>query len=221
MAREVTIEDIRNEQNVSGFSHVYKACFEPKDNHTGHASGQTRPFQATLFRDKEKGSRLYGPRRATAEEAAQDYCDYINGAELPQRPQLKRPARKNLPKPKPLVDDLGKAIREHFKANEQKRQGEREWWIYCCHATGTDKCKVGYTSDLKKRLGQLQSGCWKELKFVGVYKLPEGTTEDEAKVEEARLHAKYIKQNVLNEWFHLTPQLLDEFPSDAPAKVGL
>ncbi len=64
--------------------------------------------------------------------------------------------------------------------------------------------KIGYSVNPKKRVAELQTG--NARKLVLLYAMP-GTEEDER-----RLHTKYVKANVLQEWFRITPELICEFP---------
>ncbi len=75
----LTIEDIRNPKRNSGFNHVNSAG-------TGRGA---RPSAATIgkwWRARAYGGKLdkagtswIGPMRSSPEEAAQDYCDHVNG----------------------------------------------------------------------------------------------------------------------------------------------
>jgi hypothetical protein len=95
----VTIEDIRNPSRQSGFEHVGNAT----------TKGRTTRYRAQVGGTAANAWR--GPSRKTAEEAAQDYCDYVNGqAQAP-------PATQSYPAP---TIDMGN-ITEH----QPKRTGGR------------------------------------------------------------------------------------------------
>lgn len=94
----LTIEDIRNPDRSSGFNGV---GFDRQH--------KTKPYFAQkrlLNGPSRKGSHWFAPHRATAEEAAQDYCDFINsGAVSPATSAWTNPA---------IEVDMGNT-REHSK----------------------------------------------------------------------------------------------------------
>lgn len=83
MSKKLTIEDIRNPDRASGFNYVNRAT----NAYRGTIS--TVPYHA-----RAGGGKWHGPRRPEAEQAAQDYCDYINGLRPSRRPLI----RTNRPK---------------------------------------------------------------------------------------------------------------------------
>jgi hypothetical protein len=79
----ITIEDLRNPARQSGFDYVRQSLDK--------RSGRTNPAPFAAVHQDSGGYRKLswstpwrGPRRATAEEAAQDYCDYVNGTRGPR-----------------------------------------------------------------------------------------------------------------------------------------
>lgn len=96
--------------------------------------------------------------------------------------------------------------RDLREAREARRaaEGERETYVYCLGMVGCpDAVKIGITDDPAARPGELQIGNPWELRVLGV---KQGTVEDER-----ALHAKYIQQNMVGEWFRPTKELLSEF----------
>lgn len=63
--------------------------------------------------------------------------------------------------------------------------------------------KIGYSVNPKKRVAELQTGNPRTL--VLLYMMP-GTEEDER-----RMHREFASDNVLAEWFMITPSLLSRF----------
>lgn len=157
-------------------------------------------------------TRWNGPRRATAEEAAQDYCDFINElGQPPVTPTLNTPG--HVRRPKEVVKDheveaaLG-VLRDH-KAQRAGRQG----YVYCIGAKADPGLvKVGYSVNPEARAGELQTGNGRHLFLLACF---EGTLADER-----ALHAKYIKDNTVGEWFHSSPALLAEFGLNYKTFVG-
>jgi hypothetical protein len=76
----LTIEDIRNPNVASGFKHVGSA----NAGRNGHGQ-RADMWRARVYGGKldSAGTSWTGPSRRTPEQAAQDYCDYMNGAASP------------------------------------------------------------------------------------------------------------------------------------------
>lgn len=204
-----TIEDIRNPAYKSGYAHVNKTGSAKTAR--GHNGG--KPFHAQVYAKGErrrngKAHEWVGPRRATAEEAAQDYCDYINGGQMVPSAALKTA---NHPKPvrapsNPSDPEL-KEARAVLRAAAQARSEERKGYVYLVGESDSPQfLKIGHTyqEPPEARLNGLQTGNPRKLVM---WAFMEGTPEDEA-----RLHAKYEKYNVLGEWFHTSAMLMHEFP---------
>lgn len=201
----LTPSDIANDERISGYDHV------------GHnpTSGRTKkPYQADVYGGKnDKAGRLWkGPRRATAMEAAQDYCDYINGTGVTPAPQLKSAGhtgrRGSLPADPEVEAALG--VLRDAKGQSEGKQG----YVYCIneeHPGGAMRfVKIGYSTNPQARVAELQTGNPRPLRLQA---LKLGTVEDEA-----ALHKKYIHLNVLQEWFRPTKELLLEFDLDPNGK---
>jgi hypothetical protein len=192
----LTIEDIRNPNRKSGFEYVSRAGGQGK----GHGGG--KPWCATYEADAS-GAKNRGPRRLTAAEAAQDYCDYINGQ------TAAAPAKLNFPGHTPR--DTAERTAEEEEAlrilRDVKAQKEgKDGYVYCIGEGDVNNpyaVKVGYSVKPEARVGELQSGNPRLLSLLA--KKP-GTMADEK-----ALHNKYIKHNLVGEWFKPTDQLLSEF----------
>lgn len=195
MPKTLTIEDIRSSESKTGFRYVAKP--DP-------ARRGGRPYRAIKAIGKTRNG-WQGPRRFTPEEAAQDYCDYVNGNAISSAPQLKtpnHPQRKN-----GKASEREKELYAAYRAEREKRiakQPKADGHVYLIGMIGNDSAvKIGHSTDT--RLADLQTGNPYELTLLGT--IP-GTQD-----KERELHAKYIEDNILLEWFRPTPELLSEFDS--------
>lgn len=187
--RMLTPSDIRNPARQSGYNHVSMhrtgTPYYGISDGSGHRAAGRVPWR--------------GPRRATAEEAAQDYCDYINGQKAVTPVQLKSAghegARDRLPKDPEIQAALG--VLRDAKGQREGRQG----YVYLI-SDGT-AYKVGYSTNPWARVPELQTGNPRKLSLVSIFK---GTVEDER-----ALHIKYSADNILQEWFEASPALRAEF----------
>lgn len=187
----LTPNDLRNPSSASGYRHVGKS--------TG-----PKPYQAvTRYARGLTGSRAVGTRRATAEEAAQDYCDYVNNGHAPpvvnlasaghkQRPQRSRPAG----------------------THTGRMSFAEPGYVYCIgEERRSHAVKIGFARDAEFRIADLQTGNPRKLVLLGVLR---GTTADERD-----LHARFIADNVLGEWFTPTEELLAEFDIDSDSVLSV
>lgn len=189
----LTIEDIRNPSRKSGFAHVSS---------TGTRS---HPLWRAVVSPGRKGAsdaKWRGPARRTSEEAAQDYCDYINGQRKAVVRTLKNAGHPTRPVParnEEVEAALG-VLRDH-RAQRRGTQG----YVYLIGEAHDDALavKIGYSTNPEARVGELQAGNPRTLALLA--KKP-GTEADER-----ALHARYIEHNVLLEWFRPTHELLSEF----------
>lgn len=203
MSKHVTIEDLRAPKSKTGFRYVYNIL---SANDAGNRAGQ--PFQA----QKRIGSNRHGwigPRRGTAKEAAQDYCDYINGNGVSLAPKLNtasHPRRKKHKMTKAEAEAWRKFQEE--RAKRKAKEAPPAEHIYLIAETGcSDAVKVGHSSDT--RIADLQTGNPRELRLLA--KLP-GSRDDEQ-----ALHARFIHLHedwMRGEWFRPTPELLSVFDLD-------
>lgn len=185
----LTPNDIRNPKRKSGYVGVAKAG--PNSHWTGYEAYAGRGSYGD-FR---------GPRRATAEEAAQDYCDYMNGLGVATPATLNQPGHSFRPRqevPSEVEAALG-VLRDH-KAQRKGRQG----YVYLIGVQGDrGGVKVGYSVNPEARVGELQTGNFRPLVLLAKFK---GTEADER-----ALHTRYLKHNLIGEWFAPSPELYEEF----------
>ena len=195
----MTIDDLRNPNRKSGFDRVSRAGGKG----AGHGGGKPwcAAFETGVNANGKSGVLKRGPRRATPEEAAQDYCDYANGLGLATPTTLNYP---NHPvRPKVVVDsEVADALGVLRDARAQ--QAGRQGYVYCIQEVlDNTYVKIGYSVNPEARVGELQTGNPRVLELFA--SMP-GTLEDER-----RIHAKYIKDNIVGEWFHTSAALLEEF----------
>ncbi len=194
----LTIEDIRNPKRKSGFDHINRQT----------PNGRTRVYyNAQVYGGKlsKAGHSWRGPNRATAEEAAQDYCDYINSQRTasPATPALKSAGhqgqRDRIDRDEEVEAALG-VLRDRRGA----RQG-RQGYVYLIGEVEGDKplFKIGYSTNPEARLREIQTCNGRILALFA--KIP-GTMADEA-----ALHAKFIHLNTVQEWFKYDPSIFEAF----------
>lgn len=192
----LTVEDLRNPKRKSGFDYV---GYKP--------TGSSKEYQAQVgLQPNPAYNKWQGPRRATAAEAAQDYCDFMNGLHTPP-PRLKSA---NHPKPQRTEADpeVAAARAVLSAADEAKREG-RKGHVYLVCEENTNLIggyvKIGHTYQEPPQARLNGGQTFNPRKLVMLYAIP-GTPEDERK-----LHAKFIHLNKLGEWFHFAPEILKEF----------
>jgi hypothetical protein len=192
----ITPDDLRNPSRKSGYNGVRKSV-GPK------------PYQANKrVAAGKNGILTIGTRRATARQAAQDLCDYLNNNAQSAPSGLKRAAhpkakRKQLTAAQQVALDILRDARAKPKAMG---------WVYLVveQHPGAWKpsewvAKVGWTSKNppEARLNDYQAGNPRKLVMIGKIK---GT-----KRKESNIHKRHIDKNVLGEWFRLDDALLSEF----------
>lgn len=190
----LTPADIRNPKRKSGYNYVTfnpgssrKGPYYAKHN-TGGTSDPTRPS-------------WHGPRRASALEAAQDYCDYVNGLGVPTPTANKSAGHKRPKGPKRRVPSDIQAAKGMVRDWEAQQRRNVQGYVYCI--TDGTAVKIGYSVAPEKRVPELQTGNPRVLTLLGFLK---GTEADER-----RLHRKHRAENILQEWFRPTPAVLSEF----------
>lgn len=199
----LTPEDIRNPARKSGFTHVGVGGLV--DSRPGRKI-RTNPYQAYAGRGR-KGD-WNGPRRATAKEAAQDYCDYVNGGNVTSVPRVKS-AGHNYVAPKVESDPEVEAALGVLRDKRAQRRGAQGYVYLIIQVEvggGLRYGKIGYSTNPHKRVAELQTGNPQPL---ALHAMRPGTEADER-----ALHAKYIRLNKLQEWFHITKELLLEWDAE-------
>lgn len=213
----LTIKDIRNPARKSGFDHVSSGG--GRFARGSHRGGQ--PWKAVVRPGKRGASdaEYNGPRRGSPAEAAQDYCDYVNGSTTTAPATLKRPQRSKPQQTRRVVSKREREARQVIREETAKNPPPplHKPLCYLIGVKGDDfAVKVGYADyNVHSRLDSLQTGNPRELILLG--QLPGG------KKTEARLHAKYSKWNVLGEWFWPAAALIAEFGlsmGDFYVKIG-
>lgn len=213
MVTPLTPRDLLNAKRKSGYEHV---VFDLPSSTTNSYRAQYKPRPARAGVHIQNG---WGPRRPTALAAAQDYCDYVNGnPSATIAPTLK--SANHLGKRKPVARDADYEAALGMVKDHQAQVAGKQGYVYLIAETsavtrGVDMLwgygKIGFSTNPPARVPELQTGNPRPLRLMG-YK--RGTVEDEA-----ALHQKYIANNILQEWFRLTPAMVAEFPSDAKGKV--
>ena len=194
----ITPKDIENPKRKSGFDHVNDASGE-KDREIGRVRWRAAAGGKPSYRQANTSWR--GRSRDTALEAAQDYCDYINGSNVAPAPTLKTAGHVyNIERAEldPEVEAAYGVIRD-YKAQKRGKQG----FVYLIVEKGGRYGKIGYSVNPQKRIAEVQTGNPRPLRLFGT--IP-GTEADER-----AMHGKYIKDNALQEWFVLSDQLKKEF----------
>lgn len=206
MSKLLTIEDIRNSKRASGFDHVGDCAGQAKNRRSDRWRAQAGVGNTHGSRDAALPSRWKGPVRSRPEVAAQDYCDHING-----NPQVARKsaALKTANHPKAVKLPVTPAVQVALDILRDARAKVSDQGTVYLVAEGPLKLlpavKIGWTSKTPPaaRLGDYQAGNPRKLHMLA--------TRPGTKTDEAALHAKYIDDNVLGEWFRPTSALLSEF----------
>lgn len=191
----ITIEDLRDPKRKSGYRYVT----DTRDASWPARAG--KPFQA---RAGDAGLAWKGPRRDTAEEAAQDYCDYANGLEVSPASRA-RLASAAHPKATPTPRSKAVQVALDILRDERAKVVENGTVYLVAEKRSEYAVKIGWTSKTppEARLNDYQAGNPRVLVMLGT--LP-GT-----KADEGALHRKYQHDNILGEWFRPTDELLSEF----------
>lgn len=195
-------KDLANASRKSGYDHVNSA----NGGQNGHGnSGQF--WRAASGAKKVPGDTWRGPSRSTPLEAAQDYCDYINSGQVATPARLKTAGHQYTVDR--TLDEEVQAALGVLRDAEGQREG-KQGYVYCIREAipggGFSHVKIGYSTNPWKRVAELQTGNPRPLALVS---MKEGTLEDERAI-----HAKYIRLNILQEWFTTTKEMLLEFDLD-------
>lgn len=191
----LTPDAIRNSETISGYNGV---SLDKGKYRAQIGSGGASAYAAGR-------RRWYGKWRDTPLEAAQDYCDAINQGTVSGAPVTLKTAGHKYDIEMTGTDpeyEAALGVLRDYKAQKAGRQG----YIYLIgegRLADADLVKIGYSVNPEKRIAELQCGNPRVLVLLGKVK---GTPADEK-----AMHAKYIKDNVLQEWFRYSPTLYCEF----------
>ena len=195
--RKLTPRDLRNPKRKSGYNFVAT--------HPTWATSAGERFRAQYQRTNPH---WYGPTRSTPLAAAQDYCDYINGREVEAPPVLKT-AGHDYTVDETDHDPEYEAALGVIRDRTAQRAG-KQGYVYLIiedqPGGGIEFGKVGFSTNPPKRVAELQTGNPRPLRLL--YMKP-GTEADEKAI-----HQRHIDQNVLQEWFRPTKELLLEWDAE-------
>lgn len=195
LGRAITPRDLRNPKRESGYDYV---GYSAQTSTCGHYKGQMRG-------DSSEEGYWRGPRRKTPDEAAQDFCDWFNGNPTASNHALVTAGHEY------TIDETDKdpeyqaalGVMRDRKAQRAGRQGYVYLIVEDRPGGALEFGKIGYSTNPQKRVAELQTGNPRTLRLL--YMKP-GT-----EAEERRIHQKHIKQNVLQEWFRLTREIMFEW----------
>ena len=191
----MTPGDLLYPRNLSGYRYVVRA---------GGGAGWQASRNGGGRRDGWRG-----PLRATAAEAAQDYCDWAAGRHV--APVGLRKAGNHVARD-PIDDHEVQAALGVLRDHRAQRRKLAQGYVYCIGEEGRwYAVKVGYSVKPAARVAELQTGNSRKLVLLGAF---EGTEADEAAI-----HQRYMADNILLEWFRPSRALLSEFGINMPASV--
>lgn len=195
----LTPDKLRNDKRISGYTGVRYAP---------NPSGGGGAYQANKrVAPGKNGVRTLGPRRVTAEEAAQDHCDYVNSGAAPAATTLKSAGHKSAKRNRPSHPKRVEAYRLLREANADEGD-DPSGYVYLI-SDGT-AFKIGKSADdPQNRLKGLQTGNPRLLILLGSKHVPDRAAA------EAALHAKFHRYNILGEWFMRNVAILEEFGDTA------
>jgi hypothetical protein len=202
----ITPDDLRDSTRASGYRYVSNA----------QSSNGKEPLWCAKKGRFQKGTAAtdwHGPCRKDPREAAQDYCDYMNG--VLGTPGITTRALKSAghqpAKRKKLSDDPEVAAALGVLRDAKGQAAGNQGYVYLIvevQWTGAVNMlggygKIGYSTCPEARVRELQTGNPRKLKLVGYTK---GTEEDEKRIQQ-----EYIERNETGEWFRLTPLMYSRF----------
>jgi hypothetical protein len=200
VSKTITPRDLRKPRNASGYRQVGRVGGQP-------SRGNSRTyFQA--FEGRGRTGDWKGPARRTGLEAAQDYCDRVNGLGVVPSPSLKTAGHEY------TIDKIDhdpeyQAALGVIRDRSAQRAGKRGYVYLIVEdiaGGGLEYGKIGYSTNPRKRVAELQTGNPRPLRL---HLMKPGTEADERAI-----HMKYIDDNVLQEWFRLTKPLLLEWDAE-------
>lgn len=199
----ITPADIQDAKRPHGYAHVTRSVAGP------NGGGKAPRYRAIL--DPTTGAVKRGPSRLTAASAAQDYCDYANGAGIQPRPAAlpsvghKRPKRRKRPVAPEPVQEARQTIRSWQEQVAVLYAPQNH--IYLIGVVGDRYAvKVGEARDPQARLIELQTANPRPLVLLGYVKTD--VAKDADKIE---AHPKMVRFHVNGEWFRPAAEVLSYF----------
>lgn len=192
----MTPSDIYNQDRISGYDHVQLH----KDDRRRKRYRARSVDIALTKRDK----RRMGPWRATAYEAALDYCAWNALNILAPAPKLKSAGHTSIKTERTSVS--AKKVEAYALLAEASAEEDSDpsGFIYCI-SDGT-ALKIGKSAGHpQNRLKGLQTGNPRLLSLLAYRQVPD------CRSAEVQLHVKYQELNLLGEWFAYDEAILDEF----------
>lgn len=209
----LTPKDIENAKTQSGYDHVTAAV----DSRPGRTNPS--PYYARAHGPAKPGgsggAKIWqGPRRVTAIESAQDYCDYANSGSASAPVTLKSAGHVGAPRKTPTEDPKLAEARMLQREALSGAAIDPSGWIYLIGEVGRAyAAKIGQSREHPRhRLAGLQTGNPRVLEVIGCYKVKDRDAEERA------LHSRFIEHNVLGEWFRITTDITNHFKERSEAE---
>lgn len=184
---------------------ICTVCGEEPQMDTGtRCEGCQRVFNALRTRDASRP----GTEKRTAPTLARLKAAILGGEWLPA-PKLRQAKHNGKREPLPRDPEVEAALGV-LRDAKGAREGHQGYVYLIIESTqgfdGFRYGKVGFSTNPKARVAELQCG---NPRSLALHCMKKGTPDDEA-----ALHVKYIEFNALQEWFHITKELLLEFDLD-------
>jgi hypothetical protein len=203
----ITVDDLRHPDRQSGFRNVQSASAGPNG---GGKGDYWRAISNRGAKGKTSDRRWRGPLRRNPEDAAQDAANFLSGVEAATPASLKSAGHQG--KREKIDDPEVQAALGVLRDAQGEREGKQGYVYLIGEEFDYDTAfKIGFSTNPEARVAELQTGNPRRLVLLGK---TEGTREDER-----ALHEKYMRYNVLQEWFRANPALLLEFNVDKPERI--
>lgn len=199
----LVVDSLVNPKKQSGYDYVTRA----------HSTGSKTELWCArkgMFNAGTAATDWHGPCRRSPADAAQDYCDYVNGSNAhrpaPLRPSAGHAINKRKRKIHPKRAEAYRLLAE-ARADESKSD-DASGYIYCIGEKGQPpayaRVKLGKSKDDPiYRLAGLQTGNSRILYVVASKKVAN------RHAAEKRLHDRFAAHCCTNEWFWAA-DILDE-----------
>lgn len=167
-------------------------------------AGCQKVFNALRERDKALG----GKDGRTAPSANRLRAAVLGGSWIATPATQTRKAGHNGKRSRASVPEEVREAQEVISRWRSEQRKGKQGYVYCiAEAEGLyPLVKIGYSDDPPARVPELQTGNGRKLFLLAYFA---GTESDEK-----ALHARYIKDNTLQEWFRPSDELLSEFGYD-------